>query len=287
MSTTKDRIKNTQRSWATGELRDDDPGKELPQFVTPHHIAWLQRHSRQRTYSPEAIEFALAELRGEHYAPREPGTTRFSPSSIAEKCGRRALFSYAGAPKAPDSPSSIDLMDGGSWLHLKWQLEGLSAPWLAEAELWKEVTYRGRRLIAKIDGRCIDGSIFELKTRGDYNFKEVTKAPVWSHLMQFVAYCMVFDIDVGSLVYLDRGSQAFWEHRLRASDTLIAQFDALIDDLGYWIDVDELPDMLEGCQKVARGQTATQSEVRVYRQCPYRENCPAAGKVSTVGELRR
>ena len=281
MSQVKTQIKNLQANGSSpGSFSvDRAPSTNLPLVVMPAHYAWMQRKPRDRKYSPEALAHAALVLADEDYVPRAPGEMRFTPSSLAERCGRRALFSYAGAPKAPDEVKSQDLMEVGNLWHLMLQMEGLTAGWLTEVETTGQITYKGKTVFAKVDGRGPDVGLFELKTKGSYLYGQIQEQAQWEHLMQFEAYCMVLGIEHGSLVYVNRDNGAMKEHRLTADPDRRRQLLMVLDDLiDRFVDVDELPDMLAECRN---------RDGAVYRRCPYRDICPGAGKVSTVGELRR
>lgn len=277
-SQVKEQIKNLQAAQTGGSFGVDRPAVSTePLVVMPAHYTWMQRPDKDRKYNAKALEHARKVFAGEDYVPRAKGEMRFTPSSLAERCGRRALFSYAGAKKSPDEVRSLDLMEVGNLWHLMLQMEGLTAGWLDDVECTAQITYKGKTVFSKIDGIGALG-IFELKTKGSWIFSDILQVAQWEHLMQFEAYCLVFGIDIGSLVYVNRDNGAMKEHRLRADEVRRRQLLMVLDDLiDRFVDVDDLPEMLAECRS---------RDSAVYRRCPYRGICPDAGRLSTVGDLR-
>src|SRR4051812_19328188 len=97
--------------------------------VSKRHEAWISEEDH-RMYSQRAIDFAQAQLGsvGRH----RQGTV--SASSLGE-CGRYQQFVYLGMPKLPPDAKNAAKMANGSFMHLRWQMEGLTEGWLSFAEV--------------------------------------------------------------------------------------------------------------------------------------------------------
>lgn len=286
----------------TSGLAPDDPARVWPLFVGPAHKDWLRRPERERKHTAAALEHAAVVHSGGYKHPRE---MRVSPSSVGDVCTRRVLFSYGGHPQAVEEPRKIDLMDLGSVLHLKWQMEGLSAGWLATPEVWGAVdveqltaaaaalevadTSRPVVTVAKMggsaDGELTDGSLFELKTVGAWKFGKVRKRADPSHLLQMEAYWLIREIlgntngvwQLGSLVYVNRESGEYKEWRIHTSASRRLALFRWLEEYDGYIAVDELPDMHPTCSEELRVGKVD----GMYGGCRYRATCPAAERVTT------
>ena len=266
------------------------PDEVLPDYYAPRHLEWLRR--MDRSYSPEAIEHARKVFAGE-YAHERSG--RLSPSSLGTDCEREILFSFGGAPKLPSTPTAEDLMDSGSFEHLRWQMEGLSAGFLVDVEGW--VHSEELRCGGSMDGIGDDGSLFELKNTAPHLFsaivtgrgtaKNYARWMVAKHKMQMEFYWLIDSLQpnprlapVGSLVYQDRASKDVFEIRIRQNASRQKEAHRILESLHDWLDINELPDMLDGCWKaVTPSESPTEKEMTKYRRCAYREHCPLATTV--------
>jgi hypothetical protein len=303
---------------AHGEIRTKElpvtaEEKVFPDYAKPRHDAWLERPESERGWSEQAIQFAYDALRGTFKHER---SARISPSSIGDECERVLLFGYAGAPKLAFPKANQEKMDAGTFHHLRWQMEGMSAGYMTAGEVWTHSS--ALRCGGSADGRLDDGSLFELKTTGGHLYDAVSKGQAYldavlaefdrtgkgsaavyaanmhaKHKLQMEAYWLVDEIeaeaqgreryftDWGSLVYQDPGDPArVYEVRMHASPARRREVHRILEGLHDWIDLNELPDMLEGCAKTVRGESVTDKQLRVYSSCPYREFCPTATRVS-------
>lgn len=275
-------------------------------FYAPLHRQWLERSDR--AWSPAALEHARSVLSGERQMPRE---RRISPSSIGGDCERALLFSYGGAPQQPAPPLAEDKMEAGEFEHLRWQMEGLSQPFLASAEVY--LHHEGLRCGGSIDGLGTDHSLFELKNTAEHLFKAIARGPeyleqalvreaagtgsaaayaahmVRKHKLQMEAYFLVDSLQPvpilsgwGSLVYSDWASKDVHEIRLQSHPGRRRQIHRILESTHTWIDLNELPDMLEGCAATADllDRSPTSKERTIYDRCSYREWCPTASRVT-------
>ena len=246
-------------------------GNEL--VVTAPHVKWMETLEEEQIYSPEAQQFALDVWNRKYKHPR---AGRFSPSAIG-KCARRVVFGFAGAPQIPPDSTSQEMMDHGSWIHLKWQMEGITMGYMPKAEVW--VHDDGLRVGGSMDGLLHDGSSFELKSAmwNVYN-KVVTieRWPKWENLLQDATYKLLADIDWSSVVYEDRGNGQFHEYRVDRDAKVEAEALRRIRSYNAYVDEDELPPMLDECEMKSG---------YVYHGCPYRKICPMAKSVSEFGHV--
>lgn len=276
-------------------------------YYTTRHIRWLELGKRE--WSPAALAHAEAVLSGGLKMPRE---RRVSPSSIGGDCERELLFSFGGAPKLPSPPKSEDVMESGEFEHLRWQMEGLSLPFLQAAEVY--LHHEGLRCGGSIDGLGVDHSLFELKNTAPHLFQAIAKGSEYlqraldreargegsaaayaahmlrKHKLQMEAYFLVDSLQPspilngwGSLVYQDRESKDTYEIRLQSNPGRRKQIHRILESTHTWVDLNELPDMLEGCAAAVGlvDRRPTTKEQTIYDRCGYREWCPTAKAVTT------
>lgn len=262
----------------------------LNDYYAPRWRQWLE--SKDKTFSPAALEHARKVFAGEYQHER---SHRISPSALGSDCGREILFSYGGAPKIPGPAVNEDLMEQGSYEHLRWQMAGLTRGWLASAEGW--VHSEDLRCGGSMDGIGDDGSLFELKKTADHLYSAIVTGKgtarnyalgmVAKHKIQMTTYKVLDEItgmnrlsDIASLVYQNRATADVYEVRFTHTEERREEVHRMLEELHDWIDIGWLPKMLEGCQKaVAPREVPTTKELTVYRRCPYREHCPSATTV--------
>lgn len=293
----KDVIRQAHGEVKTKSLAVDDEEKIHPPWVLPRHDAWMSLPEEQRVWSAEAIEFAYDVLRGKYKKARE---LRFSPSALGDSCERLLLFGFAGAPKMPFPKANAEKMAAGEFHHLRWQMEGLSAGYMDRGEAW--VHSPALRCGGSGDARLSDGSLFELKSTAEHLFKALRdgRGSAYNYVMgmhakhklQMEAYWLVDEVgsaergeprllnDWGSLVYQNAGSPGdLLEFRLHSSPSRRKEVHRILEGLHDWVDLDQLPDMLDGCAKYFEGEAVSDKELNVVSRCPYREYCPTATAV--------
>ena len=242
--------------------------------VTEPHSRWLQTPEDQQTYSEEAIAFVGAVLRREFKHAR-PG--RFSPSAMGE-CPRRILLGFAGADQQQPAIDNQEMMDHGSWTHLKWQAEGLTMGYMTEAEAW--VHNEDLLCGGSMDAVLHDGSIFELKSAGWSIYRDIVVVdtwPKWNNLLQLHTYYILFDALWGSLVMENRSGGQFHEFRVPRDAKIEAEVLRRLSSYKAYAEEDDLPPVLTDCAK-RRGD--------VYKRCPYRDICLEARSVSEFGHVK-
>lgn len=222
---------------------------------------------------------------------RSDGSGRFRPSMIGNECQRAQVFSYLGFDQVASRQEWQQMADAGSWLHYKWQYEGLAAGWLVESEIQIEVPEW--QLKGAVDGLCIDDSIFELKTLGTDKYmgrKHTTPVSKWEtpmrdHIRQVHAYMHATDTREASIVYVDRDSNAFREFRVHWDPVIFEELDAFIKSMQETIRNKSLPPILAGCEQVMfslknpgvlDGNPSKTAAGRRFNFCSFREVCEHA-----------
>lgn len=255
-----------------GLYQEAQRGHDL--VVTQPHAKWLETPEEEQLYSEEAIQFALDVWRRRFKHPR---AGRFSPSAMGE-CARRVVLGYAGAgPQVPPDIDNQEMMDHGSWTHLKWQMEGITLGYMTAGEVW--VHSEELRTGGSMDATLHDGSGFELKSTGwnVYNrIVTVERWPKYENLLQDATYKLIRDFDWTSVVYEDRSSGQFHEFRIPRDAKLEAEVIRRLRSYGAYVDEDELPPMLDQCEM----RMGT-----VFRRCPFRKICHKATSVSEWGHV--
>ena len=230
-------------------------------FVTGPHYKWMEKAEEDQVYSPEAIQH-VQDVLSRKYKHERSG--RFSPSSMG-MCPRRQVLSFAGAPQVGFDEASLEMMDHGTWIHLKWQAEGITMGWMAAGEVW--VHDEGLRCGGSMDGRNSDGSMFELKSAAPSVYTRTVadnKAPKYENMLQVATYELIADIDFASVVFEDRAYGNFHEFRIARTAKLEREVIRRLKSLNQWVDDGELPPMLEECEMRIG---------KVFKSCPYRKIC--------------
>lgn len=274
MSATNDAIRAAQQIAA---------GDRLAPVWKPAHLAWLARPPRDRVPTEAALDHALRSLRGDDI-PLRVGTQkqRFSASSVGGahgvgfSCHRATLFHFIGAPKIPPTPQELMNMEMGSSLHLAFQIEGISAGYITSCETWDYD--EAWRYGAKDDGILYDGSLLELKfvkatkfndiLRGNRQYRQLP-GPLHAHLLQMIGIMYLKGLTHGSLVYVNKENGESEEYRIAYDEELRNELFTLLVDLNDWVNLNELPTMLDGCSAnpmARQGYMAT--------HCEYRDYCP-------------
>jgi hypothetical protein len=156
----------------------------------------------------------------------------------------------------------------GEFIHLRWQMAGLTEGWLSEAEVPLESSEL--MLGGTMDGVLHDGSGFELKSINSNGYRQVMSfGPKEEHLLQIHAYMMMRReiSDQFSIVYENKDTSEWREFRI-TYDHVIAQ--KAMEEIKTLIDSrsdNKLPPMLSQCET---------KEGYVWRGCEFRDICPTA-----------
>lgn len=263
----------------------------LDDYFRPAYERWLRN---QTLHSSKAVEHSNKVFTGKYQHERKG---RLSPSGFAGECDREVLFSFAGAPKIPGPISNEAVMEAGNSDHLRWQMAGLTSGFLSDCEGWSFV--EDLRFGGSMDGVGADGSLFELKNTAPHLFKAIATGKgnavdyatkmVRKHKLQMEAYWLLDELQpnpklqpLGSLVYQDRASKEIFEVRLTPNPERRQEVHAILESFHDWIDIDQLPDLLPGCQAVLGHveRSPTEKEQVVFNRCAYRQWCPITERLS-------
>jgi hypothetical protein len=151
----------------------------------------------------------------------------------------------------------------GNFLHLKWQMAGLTEGWLAQAEVSVDAPHL--RFSGTLDGILFDGSGFEFKTINNYghNFTWLDPKPI--HVRQVHAYMVLKpEIERFSVIYENKDNAEWREMRIERDPVVYKSVQRELSNLNEMWDERKLPDPLEEC-RTKTGST--------YRNCPFKDVC--------------
>jgi len=225
--------------------------------VSRRHEDWLTKYD-QPVYSQRALAFAHEQL-------SKPGRVRMgtvSASSLGD-CHRYQQFTYLGLPKLPNDAKTALKFQNGAFMHLRWQMAGLSEGWLVEAEV--PVRDRERGLQGTMDGVLYDESILELKSINAHGFSGVmTFGPKHEHLFQMATYMVCTKRTKGVFIYENKDTQEYTEIVVNADEVPLEE--AMVQARTLWqgIEATNLAEPLEKCIDRTGWK---------YQSCPFRDRC--------------
>lgn len=236
--------------------------------ITIKHEKWLTENANP-VWSPKALKFANEQLAG------HIGSSRFRVNAFrasgAGRCKRERIFKrlyVLERDRIEGKTSNIFLT--GSFLHLKWQMSGLTAGWLKEAEV--PVDNPELDLTGTLDGILYDDSGFEFKSINTNGFRSVnTYGPKYIHKLQATAYMILKNLNAFSFVYEDKDSGEWREFRFDRDDAIVDEVIKELKDLNEAMTTKTLPPMLPKC-------ISMDSKDLIFRGCPFREICPTFGE---------
>ena len=273
----KAEIERAQAAKRERERHEAEGGLNLSPVVAQLHAQWMERPESEQVFTEAALKRGMEVLSNQHKVVR---SNRFSGSGL-DQCKRRQLFSFSGYPQAPINLDSADIMRSGTAAHFWIMLEGLSAGWLKEAEVFfKDDHYR---LGGTLDGFLFDDSIWEYKSvastvfnsvaNTSKQYKEVTEGkkpgPKYEHELQCEGYELLTGQQLKSLFYQDRNFGQYIEYRLGPNAEIRANLIDLLEELNAHENDNTLPPMYDSCESRV-GTT--------YKECPYRLVCPTRRK---------
>jgi hypothetical protein len=225
--------------------------------VSQRHDAWLLANDHP-VYSEEAISFATAMLTS--VDRNRVGT--LSASSLGE-CARYQQFVYLGMPKIPPDQKGAMKMANGAFMHLRWQMAGLTEGWLPQAEVW--VSSAEHQLVGTMDGICYDDSILELKSINMNGFSRVqTFGPLIPHLFQMATYMLCTGREQGRFVYECKDNQEYLEVPITADQLPMSEAEDKAEALVAANADHRLFEPLGKC---------IDRTGWVYTSCPFRDRC--------------
>jgi hypothetical protein len=230
---------------------------DLP--ITPRHDRWLGLHADDPL--PKWVADWVA---GQLITPQRNRDATFSASSTG-RCERQQVLRFLAHPVSESyDPQLNHRFQVGDWGHLRWQAQGLSAGWLARAEV--PVRLDEFDMSGTMDGLLDTGEGFEFKTINHPGFNTVMKdkAPKYDHVLQVTAYMMATGIKRFSIVYESTFSGEWKEFVVEHSPELESLVIEALERMARSRADRVLPPVRSECEdKVGT----------VYAQCPYRKDC--------------
>lgn len=238
-------------------------------IITPAVSEWLTLHG------DDALDEAVAEKIKQLLTttPRYRGKS-FSSSS-AGSCIRAQVYGYLDAPGEAVDQQLANIYIDGKWRHLRWQAMLLSIGILTDIEY--SLPWPAKRSVGTMDGLGVvpdthpnvawRGQEFgwELKGVSTFQYSSVSKGePMEAHLNQVARYFLSSGLELFSIVYEDKTTQAFheWVVQRDSADmkARIQESAYELDHLNEAVDTRTLPQRLPECASL-RGET--------FRSCSY------------------
>ena len=234
--------------------------QDLP--ITVRHDQWLSRNANVK-YPPKYVDVVAELLKGGDRVRIQS----FSASSTGQ-CHRQQVFTYLGMKSKPIDAALANIFHTGNFIHLKWQLAGLTEGWLAKVEV--PLHDEENRLKGTMDGILFDGSGFEFKTINSNGYRNVMQyGPKKEHVLQTHAYMFLTGIKDFSVVYENKDNGEWRELRVKRDEKVIEEVRKHLIQLNMHINERLLPPVLDECKK-REGK---------YLRCPYKDSCLKINKL--------
>lgn len=240
--------------------------------VTIRHESWLEKNADPK-YSPEAIAFAAAELASDQNSTGSYKKRMFRASGM-NGCMRQRIFSRSGMKETtPPNARTANIFHTGNFIHLKWQMAGMTEGWLTQPEVAMED--EDLQLRGHTDGVLYDESLLEIKSINSRGFDMVYKNGIKEdHKAQATSYLYMQDKSAISFIYENKDNQDWYEIRfLRNSKDENAMLSQMKELNGFW-DRDELPQIIPSCER---------KEGSTYNYCPFKNQCLELNAIQDKG----
>jgi hypothetical protein len=240
--------------------------------VTVRHESWLEKNADPK-YSAEAIAFAAAELASSENSNNNSKTQMFRASGM-NSCMRQRIFHRSGMEQQnPPNARTANIFHTGNFIHLKWQMAGMTEGWLVEPEV--EMECADLQLRGHTDGVLYDDSLLEIKSINSRGFDKVYKDGIKEdHKMQATSYLYMQDKKFISFIYENKDNQEWYEIRYERNskdeDEMLKQMKMLVN---YWQE-DKLPKILSSCER---------QEGTNYNYCPFKKSCLELHQIEDKG----
>ena len=234
--------------------------QDLP--VTVIHEKWMVENPEPE-WSDRALDFAANQLAGVT-GSRRRRKVMFRASG-ASTCARQQVLKYIGHPgiKEQFSSAQVNIFTTGNFFHLKWQMQGLTAGWLAEAEV--PVERADLNAGGTADGVLAAGGGWECKSINDRGFARVMNyGPLLEHLDQMDNYMLLGDWERYSIVYENKNDGEWREFVHHRDEKRMKDVVERFEQLNLFVEDKKLPVILPDCKK---------GEGTKFRQCPFKDTC--------------
>lgn len=227
--------------------------------VSKRHEKWLQENANPH-YDDVALEFAHTQLFLQSKPRDRRGT--ISASSLGS-CRRRQQFTFIGMPELPPTPKLAQIFQNGTFMHIRWQMAGLTEGWMREAEV--PVGKNQYHLSGTQDGIAYDDSVVELKSTNSHGFQRVMSfGPLGGHPYQVGTYVLTTGAEKGVLIYENKDTQEWKEFVLRREDLPLDEIEQGAYEMWASISQEHLFEPLDECMA---------GEGYRYHGCPFRKEC--------------
>lgn len=229
-------------------------------IILPAAYKWLVQHG------DDALDERVAEIIIELLTtkPRYRGKS-FSMSSSGA-CPRARIYGYLDMPGETVDAQLANIFMDGKWRHLRWQAILLTIGILTHVEF--PLAWPSKRSVGTMDGLGVVPDAhpnqmwrgnefgFELKGVSTFQFSKLVKdGPMESHLDQVSGYFLSSGLEVFSLLYEDKTTQALHEWVVTADSQDMRKRIALrmeeLEDLNAAVDNEELPRRLSECSSLS------------------------------------
>jgi hypothetical protein len=227
-------------------------------IVSPLHDDWLSKNANP-VYTDLAMAFMNSEMRKR--GRKREGTV--SASSL-DSCRRRQEFTWLGWWEVPPSPKTAQIFHNGNFMHLRWQMAGLTAGWLKDAEVPVPLD-PVLKISGTMDGVLYDGSVLELKSINTNGFGRISAfGPEKHHQIQVGTYMYLTGAPKGVIIYEDKNTQEYREFVLDMSPDLEDLVKESASTVWKLIDEQQLAPPLTDCEAHLGYR---------YHSCPFRDRC--------------
>ena len=229
-------------------------------IISRRYDAWMEKNSNP-VYSSSALHFGLSALEAQA-APRDRRGT-FSASSL-DSCMRKQQFTFLGMPELPPSAKLAAIFQNGTFMHIRWQMAGLTEGWLAAAEV-PVPSGNELKLSGTQDGIAYEGSIVEFKSINTNGFSNVaTFGPKEAHLAQGATYAACTGAEKVTFIYEDKNTQEYREIVKTREELPIAEVTERASALWESVETESLAEPLHSC---------TTKTGQQYNSCQFRNVC--------------
>jgi hypothetical protein len=163
----------------------------------------------------------------------------------------------------PPSPKTAGIFQNGTFMHIRWQMAGLTEGWLLAPEV--PVGQNDFRLSGTMDGVLYEDSIVEFKSINSNGFRSVLSfGPKEQHMYQGATYALVTGREKVVFVYEDKDTQEYKEIVKSAAELPMAEAAMSAQITWDLIDRKELAEPLDQC---------CAGEGWMFNSCPFRKQC--------------
>ena len=206
--------------------------------ITKAHEPWAEAQTR---YSHEAIEFAHQQMQKVDRDRR--GTVS---ASGLKSCARAQSFTFLGMPKRRVTAQQHGIFTNGDMVHLRWQMNGLSQGWLAEAEV--PIGENDLRLSGTRDGVMSNGDLLEIKSINANGWSRLQTFGVQEgHVYQVATYGYAADHHRAHVLYENKNTQEYREYIVDITDEVVDDLVKRTETIWGYLDSETLPPVLDAC----------------------------------------